>query len=109
MTDFPKTIDFTAWLQAREGICVPEATIVIHSAFWHEGEGGKPDTQWPDKATFHLGINSTESQNVFAAMVDNAIGVHPKIKNRITVYNWISFAMLEQMEPHQYPHLRKRT
>lgn len=112
---FPKEIDFTAWLQEREGICVPEAKVVINSAFWHQGEDGKPDTQWPDKVTFHLGETSTDLQMIFAKMLANFIHWESipdevklgKISYQLWLYNRISFAMLQQMEPHHYPYLRR--
>lgn len=102
---FPKEIDFTAWLQEREGICVPEAKIVIHSAFWHEGEDGKPDTQWPDKVTFYLGENFTNRQTIFAAMLCNACG-NPY--DHQWFYNRLSWAIQAQMEPNHYRYFRQR-
>ena len=115
---FPKRVDFTEWLWRRAGIMVPEAVIVIHSAQWDDSgrHEGKPDTQWPERVEYRLCDNATEDKSTFVAMLYNAmapadlqrIETTPKIGFKQRIYNWLSFAEQEQMEPHHYPYLRRQ-
>lgn len=101
----PHEIDFSAWLAGRAGIDLPGLRIVIHSTEWEDRRHVcKPDTEWPDKVTYHIGereVVREELQTHILAKAPHAIPDDRIVREygpQQWAYNLISHATLGAMK-----------